>query len=304
MEELRRQKERAIQGAVAGPAAGEEKGEDWRDLSRRRKREGRVDEAWKRLKADASTSKPEAAVAGGPELPSSEGEKRAFAADAIRTMREAAKFGFRTSSAFTGKNAKRVLVKETRNFAGKNVEVETEVDAASKQGKKAVDKAKATEKKRGLDYVLHLLDSKRKLNIIDKSKLDWKAYKRENKQVSIGRPQPSSSPGRPPIHPSLTLTPLRRPLQPKSKTKTKNSCFPFFSGGGGAQPVRQGRGQVHGAPGIPQEVGAAGVRDREGREAGVVHQEQGQALTRRRDLIFDSEDSLLLPSRPFAPDIV
>ena len=272
LEELRRQKERAIQGAVAGPAAGEEKGEDWRDLSRRRKREGRVDEAWKRLKADASTSKPETAVEGGPELPSSEGEKRAFAADAIRTMREAAKFGFRTSSAFTGKNAKRVLVKETRNFAGKNVEVETEVDAASKQGKKAVDKAKATEKKRGLDYVLHLLDSKRKLNIIDKSKLDWKAYKRENKQVSIGRPQHSSSPGRPPIHPSLTLTPLRRPLQPKSKTKTKNSCFPFFSGGGGAQPVRQGRGQVHGAPGIPQEVGAAGVRDREGREAGVVHQ--------------------------------
>ena len=85
-----------------------------------------------------------------------------------------------------------------------------------------------------------MLDSKRKLNIIDKSKLDWKAYKRENKQVSIGRPQPSSSPGRPPIHSSLTLTPLRRPLQPKSKTKTKNSCFPFFSGGGGAQQCVKG----------------------------------------------------------------
>jgi len=28
-----------------------------------------------------------------------------------------------------------------------------------------------------------LLDKKRKLNIIDKSKLDWKKYKRDNKQV-------------------------------------------------------------------------------------------------------------------------
>ena len=149
LEELRRQKERDDPGGGAGPAAGEEKGRGLEGPLSSAKAGG----AGRRglgsaSKADASTSKPEAAVAGGPELPSSEGEKRAFAAEAIRTMREAAKFGFRTSSAFTGKNAKRVLVKETRNFAGKNVEVETEVDAASKQGKKAVDKAKATEKKR------------------------------------------------------------------------------------------------------------------------------------------------------------
>ncbi|QDZ24401.1 BCNT-C domain-containing protein [Chloropicon primus] len=168
--------------ALAGEAGGGAVNESWRELSKRRKRAGRVDEAWKRLKAEPSTSKPAASEASSLSN-GSERDKRSFAADAIKTMKDAAKFGFRSSSAFTGKNAKRVLVKETRNFAGKNIEVETEVDAASKRGAKAVEKSRATEKKRGLDYVLHLLDSKRKLNIIDKSKLDWKAYKRENKQV-------------------------------------------------------------------------------------------------------------------------
>ena len=170
----------------------------WRELSRKRQREARVEQAWETLKgATTSNSRGEGTSEGlekkrkkekenttaGDETTSvgngsSAESKKAFAAEAIRTMKEASKFGFRSS----GKKGQ-VLVKETRNFAGKSVEVIQEVDASSKSGAKAIEKSKQSEKKKGLDYVLQLLDRKRKLNIIDKSKLDWKEYKRDHKQV-------------------------------------------------------------------------------------------------------------------------
>ena len=170
----------------------------WRELSRKRQREARVEQAWETLKgATTSISRGEGTSEGlekkrkkekenttaGDETTSvgngsSAESKKAFAAEAIRTMKEASKFGFRSS----GKKGQ-VLVKETRNFAGKSVEVIQEVDASSKSGAKAIEKSKQSEKKKGLDYVLQLLDRKRKLNIIDKSKLDWKEYKRDHKQV-------------------------------------------------------------------------------------------------------------------------
>ena len=170
----------------------------WRELSRKRQREARVEQAWETLKgATTSISRGEGTSEGlekkrkkekenttaGDETTSvgngsSAESKKAFAAEAIRTMKEASKFGFRSS----GKKGQ-VIVKETRNFAGKSVEVIQEVDASSKSGAKAIEKSKQSEKKKGLDYVLQLLDRKRKLNIIDKSKLDWKEYKRDHKQV-------------------------------------------------------------------------------------------------------------------------
>jgi len=173
-------------GSGISDLVGQNQDEGWRDLSKRRKREVRVDEAWKRLKVGHNATEGPSgpggtAPAGAKSTKVSEKQKNSFAAQAMQTVSAAAKLGFRISG--RTKSAKKVVVTETRNFAGKNVEVETVVDAATKGGAKAVEKAKATEKKKGLDYVLHLLDSKRKLNIIDKSKLDWKAYKRENKQV-------------------------------------------------------------------------------------------------------------------------
>ncbi len=165
--ELAAQREGAVQakqegGEGAAPAkraaeeAGAQEPESWRELSRRRKRDARVDEAWANLKkggASAASTSASAVRSSGASRHGGGDEKSrvAFAADAIRTMKEAAKFGFSHSGRKT-----KVLVKETRNFAGKSIEVVQEVDAQSKAGAKAIEKSKTEQKKRGLDYVLQV----------------------------------------------------------------------------------------------------------------------------------------------------
>ena len=178
--------EHANTGANAGAGIHDREADaSWQDLSRKRSRQARVDQAWNNLKGLGKAKSPtgeerrRSGKGQGQGQGQGENEKKAFAAEAMRTMKEAAKFGFKSS----GSKGGRVLVKETRNFAGKDVEVVREVDAGTKMGAKAIEKSKQKEKKHGLDYVLQLLDRNRKLNIIDKSKLDWKEYKREHKQV-------------------------------------------------------------------------------------------------------------------------
>ena len=65
-----------------------------------------------------------------------------------------------------------VKVKETRNFAGKQMEVVKTYESGSREAKAAA-KRDAAEKHGGLDSVLLQLEKQKKLNVLDKTKLDW-----------------------------------------------------------------------------------------------------------------------------------
>ena len=69
-----------------------------------------------------------------------------------------------------------VSVKETRNFAGKEMEVVKTYAEGSREAKQAA-KRDAAAKGGGLDSVLLQMEKARKLNVLDKSKMDWKEVK-------------------------------------------------------------------------------------------------------------------------------
>lgn len=69
-----------------------------------------------------------------------------------------------------------VSVKETRNFAGKEMEVVKTYAEGSREAKQAA-KRDAAAKGGGLDSVLLQMEKAKKLNVLDKSKMDWKEVK-------------------------------------------------------------------------------------------------------------------------------
>ena len=69
-----------------------------------------------------------------------------------------------------------MTVKETRNFAGKEMEVTKTYAEGSKEAKQAA-KRDAAAKSGGLDGVLLQMEKTRKLNVLDKSKMDWRDVK-------------------------------------------------------------------------------------------------------------------------------
>ena len=69
-----------------------------------------------------------------------------------------------------------VRVTETRNFAGKQMEVVKTYESGSREAKAAA-KRDAAEKQGGLDSVLLQMEKQKKLNVLDKSKMDWKEVK-------------------------------------------------------------------------------------------------------------------------------
>lgn len=175
--ELKQQHADAGQASGAATAvdavetADEEEG--WKEAAARKARQQRVEKAWANLHRAGAPARAD------PPAPGPSGRRTAdpaFVAAAMRRAEQAAK-----TAALSVRG--RVLVKETRNFAGKDVEVETEVDAATKAGARAIEQDRAKERGHGVDYVLQILDRKRRLNIVDKTRLDWKEYKRGNEEV-------------------------------------------------------------------------------------------------------------------------
>ena len=69
-----------------------------------------------------------------------------------------------------------VKVTETRNFAGKQMEVTKTYESGSREAKAAA-RRDAAQSRGGLDSVLLQMEKQRKLNVLDKSKMDWKEVK-------------------------------------------------------------------------------------------------------------------------------
>ena len=117
------------------------------------------DSDWRKaLGLDGDANRPAAKV-------SAEAVKEALAKAGGRVRMRAAE---RTDGVMT--------VKETRNFAGKEMEVTKTYAEGSKEAKQAA-KRDAAAKSGGLDGVLLQMEKTRKLNVLDKSKMDWKDVK-------------------------------------------------------------------------------------------------------------------------------
>jgi hypothetical protein len=102
-------------------------------------------------------------------------ESRSMAAAAIKAAKEVASLG-------VAKSYNKVAVTETRKFAGKEIEVTVHVDKDSKAAKLAEMAAKK-QNMSGLDKFLAELETKKKVNIIDKSKMDWDKLKASDQQM-------------------------------------------------------------------------------------------------------------------------
>ncbi|KAH7618928.1 putative Craniofacial development protein 1 [Nannochloris sp. 'desiccata'] len=77
-----------------------------------------------------------------------------------------------------------LTVTETRRFAGKNVTVQRDVDANSKEAATAgINGAGSSKQKAGLDAVLESLAQAKKVTVLDKSRIDWKDYKKTDDTV-------------------------------------------------------------------------------------------------------------------------
>ena len=118
--------------------------------------------------------------------PSAPKSKTSVAAAALAAAKTAA-------SATAAQQYGMVTVTEQRRFAGKTVTVQREVDANSKEAKAAAagggpggeDGAPtaAAKKKAGLDAVLESLMQAKKVTVLDKSRLDWKDFKKTDDTV-------------------------------------------------------------------------------------------------------------------------
>ena len=103
-------------------------------------------------------------------------EARSIASSAIRAAKEAASMG-------VAKSYNKLAVTETRKFAGKEIEVTVHVDKNSKAAAKLAEKAAQKNTLTGLDKFLAELETKKKMNIIDKSKMDWDALKASDQKM-------------------------------------------------------------------------------------------------------------------------
>lgn len=79
-----------------------------------------------------------------------------------------------------------VTVTENRRFAGKTITMQRQVEASSKaagaHGEEAGSDA-AARKKAGLDAVLESLAQAKKITVLDKSRSDWKHFKKADEAV-------------------------------------------------------------------------------------------------------------------------
>ncbi|GAB4820469.1 hypothetical protein N2152v2_007515 [Parachlorella kessleri] len=149
-------------------------------------------EAWMR-ELGLGVTKPRRAPAATAE------DKKAVAEAALAAAKNAASV---TAAQHYGK----VVVTETRRFAGKDIMVKREVAAGSKEAQKAAGaagggavpggevggeaaaqpqdrEAAAAKKQAGLDAVLASLAQPKKVTVLDKSKSDWKDFKGTNEQL-------------------------------------------------------------------------------------------------------------------------
>ena len=108
-----------------------------------------------------SASRQSGSGGGGGDLKSAAREAIEAAGGVVRTLTD---------------KPKGMAVMEKRNFAGKEMEVTKVYAEGSKEAKAAV-KREANQQRGGLDSVLQQLEKTKKLNVLDKSKMDWKEVK-------------------------------------------------------------------------------------------------------------------------------
>ena len=94
------------------------------------------------------------------------------AKDAVEKANEATRLRAEESARFL----------ETRNFAGKMVEVETEYVEGTKEAKAHAKRAEALAKG-GIDAVLAQLMEPKKLNVLDKTRADWRSVKDDDAEL-------------------------------------------------------------------------------------------------------------------------
>jgi len=73
--------------------------------------------------------------------------------------------------------ARKIQITETRRFAGQDVQVTREVERGSKEAEALQKKAKKAAETSGLDKFLEDLQTKKKVNIMEKSKMEWNQLK-------------------------------------------------------------------------------------------------------------------------------
>jgi hypothetical protein len=76
-----------------------------------------------------------------------------------------------------GDSGRTLKVAEKQEHAGETVEVKKEVPEGSKAAKAYEEKERQREATKGFDAVLALINSKKKLSTLEKSKLDWGSWK-------------------------------------------------------------------------------------------------------------------------------
>lgn len=139
----------------------------------RSKGTGGGDEAWMRQLGLGSKPRPAAGSA-------SDGAagKASVAAAALAAAKAAA------SAAGAARMGGTITVQEQRRFAGQTITVNKEVAAGSKEAQKAAAEAEAAARKQaGLDAVLASLQQAKKVTVLDKSRADWKDYKKKDETV-------------------------------------------------------------------------------------------------------------------------
>lgn len=118
----------------------------------------------------ATKSRAAAALkAAAPAASETANDSKALAAAALTAAKEAASISGQ-------RDYNKVSVTETRRFAGKDIQVVTQVEKGSKEAQKAAEAAKAGSS--GLDAVLAEMEKKKKVNVLDKSKMDWQDLKK------------------------------------------------------------------------------------------------------------------------------
>lgn len=101
--------------------------------------------------------------------PQSVDERKAAAAQALALAKSA--------MSLTGaKTAGKVQITETRRFAGKDIQVTRLVEEDSKEVKKAEQQKSLASS--GLDKLLSDYDQKKKVSLLDKTRMDWDSFKK------------------------------------------------------------------------------------------------------------------------------
>lgn len=76
-------------------------------------------------------------------------------------------------------DTKKIKVMEILEFAGEQMRVEKEISADSKQAKNLLQKSATTKPKGGLSSVLSQIGKKTKITTLEKSKMDWEQFKKQ-----------------------------------------------------------------------------------------------------------------------------